>query len=88
MEGLIVIVVLSAAATIIIAAIRYSINWFYRQIATEYDEVKFKEDSYTARGTIVRDFGNTLEVQCMKPNAYGEIIPTIIVVQRDEIFYF
>ena len=88
MEGLIAVVVFSAVVTIVIATLRYSINWSYRRVATKYDEVKFKEDSYTVRGTIVKDLGNTLEVQCMKPNAYGEIVPTTIIVQRNEIFYF
>lgn len=88
MEGLIVAAVAALTLGVVGATIMFGINYFYRQEATEGDRVKFMDEFDTTKGTIVKDLGNALEVQCMKPNAYGEIVPTIIVVQRSEIFLF
>lgn len=88
MEGLIVAAVIALTGGIIFGIVVYTINYFVRQEATEGDRVKFMDGFDTTKGTIVKDLGNKLEVQCMKPNAYGEIVPTIIVVDRADIFIF
>ena len=88
MEGLIIVITIISSVSIIFGIVVHTINHFFKQRATEGYKVKFMEEFDTTSGTIIKDFGDTLEVQCMKPNAYGEIIPTIIVVKRSEIFYF
>lgn len=88
MEGLIVALTVAITGGVIFAVVVYTINYFVRQEATEGDRIKFMDGFDTTKGTIVKDLGNKLEVQCMKPNAYGEIVPTIIVVDRADIFIF